>query len=181
MEHVRTAQTYHSQYERYNSGFGRALELRNISPGELSKLAGLSSSQVRVWIDRRSERVAADVLRRVAGAAHVSARWLITGNGTPDDDDETSWSDGEATSSPPSSASDEAHERTEPLPPGRMPTAAALVQLVPYRVAAWAADTHARASSSERGALSRSENRHGQTVTFTCSWYIRTRKTLRTC
>lgn len=96
----------------------RVLELRNLSPGELSKLAGLSSSQVRVWIDRRSERVAADVLRRVAGAAHVSARWLITGNGTPDDDDETSWSDGETTISPPSSASDEAHERTEPLPPG---------------------------------------------------------------
>lgn len=32
----------------------------------------------------------------------------------------------------------------ERLPPGRMPTAAALVQLVPYRVAAWAADTRAR-------------------------------------
>jgi hypothetical protein len=32
----------------------------------------------------------------------------------------------------------------ERLPPGRAPTAAALAQLVPYRVAAWAAETRSR-------------------------------------
>lgn len=65
----------------------RVLELRNLSPHELSKRAGLSSSQVRQWIDRRSERVSPEVLRKVAAAASVSALWLITGSGSPEDDD----------------------------------------------------------------------------------------------
>jgi len=65
----------------------RVLELRNLSPHELSKRAGLSSSQVRQWIDRRSERVSLEVLRKVAAAASVSALWLITGSGSPEDDD----------------------------------------------------------------------------------------------
>jgi transcriptional regulator with XRE-family HTH domain len=98
----------------------RVLELRNISAHELSKSAGLSSSQVRLWIDRRSERVSPDVLRRVASAANVSARWLLTGEGSPDgDDDAGSWSSGDAdgTQPAPASSSDELGPR-EPLPPG---------------------------------------------------------------
>jgi transcriptional regulator with XRE-family HTH domain len=98
----------------------RVLELRNLSAHELSKSAGLSSSQVRQWIDRRSERVSPDVLRRVAEAAHVSARWLLTGEGSPDgDDDASSWTSGDADATQATPAST-AHEprAPEPLPPG---------------------------------------------------------------
>lgn len=66
----------------------RVLDLRGLTPYDLSKRAGLSQSQVRIWIDRKSERVSTEALRKVA--------------------------------------------------------AAALAQLVPYRVAAWVATTRAR-------------------------------------
>lgn len=66
----------------------RILTLTEMTPYDLSKRAGLSTSQVRQWIDRRSERVAADQLRKVAEAAGVSASWLITGLGSPEDVDE---------------------------------------------------------------------------------------------
>ena len=65
----------------------RVLDLRGLTPYDLSKRAGLSQSQVRIWIDRKSERVSTEALRKVAAAAEVSALWLITGSGSPDDDD----------------------------------------------------------------------------------------------
>ena len=130
----------------------RVLDLRGLTPYDLSKRAGLSQSQVRIWIDRKSERVSTEALRKVAAAAEVSALWLITGSGSPDDDEareeagETS-----AGSAPPATASEEhrapvelPQRLLERLPPGRPPTAAALAQLVPYRVAAWVATTRAR-------------------------------------
>lgn len=61
----------------------RVLELRSLTPYDLSKRAGLSTSQVRQWIDRKSERVSAEVLQRVAAAAGVNERWLLTGEGDP--------------------------------------------------------------------------------------------------
>jgi len=35
----------------------RVLDLRGWTPYDLSKRAGLSQSQVRIWIDRKSERI----------------------------------------------------------------------------------------------------------------------------
>lgn len=96
----------------------RVLDLRGLTPYDLSKRAGLSQSQVRIWIDRKSERVSTEALRKVAAAAEVSALWLITGSGSPDDDEareeagETS-----AGSAPPATASEE-HRAPVELPPG---------------------------------------------------------------
>lgn len=99
----------------------RVLDLRGLTPYDLSKRAGLSQSQVRIWIDRKSERVSTEALRKVAAAAEVSALWLITGSGSPDDDDGAREDEGETGSesaTPPSTAGIEEHRAPVELPPG---------------------------------------------------------------
>lgn len=96
----------------------RVLDLRGLTPYDLSKRAGLSTSQVRIWIDRRSERVSPEALRKVAAAAEVSALWLMTGSGSLEDDDAAREDAGETIDTPPTSSGDEEHRVPVELPPG---------------------------------------------------------------
>lgn len=61
------------------------LRVREITPYELGKRAGLSSSShVSMILQRGARRTASDTLRRIAAGLGVRELWLLTGNGPRD-------------------------------------------------------------------------------------------------
>ena len=61
----------------------RCVQLSGLSQRALSIKAGIASNGIQKMLERQSERVSPDVLRKIAIAAGVSEVWLSTGRGSP--------------------------------------------------------------------------------------------------
>lgn len=67
----------------------RILELRGWTARELARQSGLpSETHVGLILKRGGARVGVETLLKLAQAAQVSERWLLTGQGSPDESDE---------------------------------------------------------------------------------------------
>ena len=67
----------------------KVLDLRGWSAAELNRRAGLASpTHITTILRRGGARAGGDTLRKVAHGAGISERWLLTGEGSPDHDDD---------------------------------------------------------------------------------------------
>jgi len=76
-----------NEKRRYKGIAGRirmAMEMRNISLHDLARLTGLHEEKLARFIIRRGE-MSGDELNEVARVLNVPARWIISGEGNPED------------------------------------------------------------------------------------------------
>jgi transcriptional regulator with XRE-family HTH domain len=61
----------------------KILQIRGMTPYDLSQRAGLSDGHVNTMLNRNTTRLSAETLTAIADAADVSLEWLVSGRGDP--------------------------------------------------------------------------------------------------